>query len=43
MYLLATFAPEEGIIFSSFLLLDIAVLKGMLSILGSLRVVIVIF
>jgi hypothetical protein len=42
MYLLATSALEEGVIFSSFLLLDIAVLKGVLSIFGSLRIVIVV-
>jgi hypothetical protein len=42
MYLLATSALEKGVIFSSFLLLDIAVLKGVLGILGSFRIVIVI-
>jgi hypothetical protein len=42
VYLLTTPAPEEGVIFGSFLLLDIAVLKNVLNVLGSLRIIIVI-
>jgi hypothetical protein len=42
VYLLTTPAPEEGIIFDSFLLLNIAVLEGMLGIFGPFRIVIII-
>jgi hypothetical protein len=42
MYLLPTPAPDEGIIFSSFFPLDIAVLKDMRGVLGSIGIFVII-
>jgi hypothetical protein len=42
VYLLTAPAPDEGVIFGSLFLLDIAVLKGVLGVLGSLRIFIIV-